>query len=88
MGSDIEVVLMVVVVNINIGIYSGSINKFSKILFLCNFIVSVILIVLMKFKVGVFNSSVSVIVIVVLLLRESNKVISGDKISKGSLVII
>lgn len=56
------VVLIVEVVNIKIGMKSGKINKFNSILFFCKFMVSVILIVLIKFSVGVFSNRVSIIV--------------------------
>lgn len=62
MGKCIEVVFIVVVVKMSNGIVSGNISMLSSILLCLSFIVSVTFGVLRKLSVGVFSSSVSVII--------------------------
>lgn len=81
-------VLIVEVVKISIGIYKGKISKFIKMLFFCNFIVSLVLIVLMKFSNGVFNNNVRMVVNSVEFFKFNNKVNIGVISIRGSFVII
>lgn len=62
MGKCIEVVFIAVVVKMSNGIVSGNISMLSSILLCLSFIVSVMFGVLRKLSVGVFSSSVSVII--------------------------
>lgn len=62
MGKCMEVVFIVVVVKMSNGIVSGNISMLSSILLCLSFIVNVIFGVSRKLSVGVFSSSVSVII--------------------------